>query len=234
MAAIARRIALSVLDDLVDKKVTVDSLLSQALERGPSMMQKDRALATELVFGVLRWRGRLDWVIQHFSRTPMKKIASPVLNVIRLGLYQVLFLTRIPAWAAVNDSVELAKARGPRWVVGFVNGILRSAVREARDIPFPDDADDSIGAIAVSQSHPQWMVERWVKRMGVDGARKLCRANNRIPPVTVRANSLLTSRQTLLDFLKDSVTDLATTKHSPDGISFKDSPNRPREIQAPD
>jgi 16S rRNA (cytosine967-C5)-methyltransferase len=94
MVAISRQIALWVLDSLNDSNVTLDHLLTQAFEQRPHMIQPDRALATELVFGVLRWRARLDWVIQHLSTTPIQKIDPQVLNIIRLGLYQILFLSR--------------------------------------------------------------------------------------------------------------------------------------------
>ena len=109
MGAIARHMALSVLNSLDDSSVTLDRLLTQAFEQRPRLIQPDRALANELVFGVLRWRGRLDWVIKHLSRTPIHKIDPLVLNAIRLGLYQIVFLSRIPVSAAVNDSVELVK-----------------------------------------------------------------------------------------------------------------------------
>ena len=109
MAAIARRLALSILNSLDNQDATLDSLLSKAFGQRPKMMQPDRALATELVFGVLRWRGRLDWVIKDLSDTPLHKIDPPVLNILRLGLYQILFLSRIPVSAAVNDAVDLGK-----------------------------------------------------------------------------------------------------------------------------
>ncbi|UCD87274.1 MAG: hypothetical protein JSV01_05825, partial [Desulfobacterales bacterium] len=205
MVAISRRISLSVLDGLDGSDAFPQQLLRKAFEREPQLIRKDRALATELVYGVLRWRSRLDWVISQLSKTPVHKIDAPILNIIRLGLYQILFHSRIPPSAAVNDSVEMAKDRAPLWVVRFVNGVMRSAARRAKEIPLPDYADDRVKAIAVRQSHPLWLVERWVERLGVEETKRLCIANNQVPPLTVRANTLTVSRQTLFNGLRDHV-----------------------------
>jgi len=221
MVAVSRRIALLILNDLDDSSAFPVNLLDRAFEREPQLIRKDRALATELVYGVLRWRSRLDWVICQLSKTPIRKIDPFVLNIIRLGLYQILFHSRIPPSAAVNDSVEMAKARKPFWVVRFVNGVMRSAARRAKEIPLPDYADDPVQAIAIGESHPLWLVERWVERLGVEETKRLCRANNRVPAVTVRANTLKVSRQELLNSLRDHVRQITPTRFAPDGLSVR-------------
>ena len=221
MVAISRRISVSVLNGLDDSNAFPQDLLRQAFEREPQLIREDRALATELVYGVLRWRGRLDWVISQLSNTPFHKIDSPVLNIIRLGIYQILFHSRIPQFAAVNDSVEMTKAVAPVWVVRFVNGLLRSASGGAKEISFPDYADDPVQAIVVRESHPFWLVERWVKRQGVEETRKLCAANNQVPPLTVRANTLKVSREDLRNSLKSHVEQIALTRFAPDGLSMR-------------
>ena len=221
MVAVSRRIALSVLNGVDDSNDFPESLLHRAFEREPQLIRKDRALATELVYGVLRYRGRLDWVICQLSRTPIRKIDPSVLNIIRLGLYQILFHSRIPPSAAVNDSVEMAKSRAPSWVVRFVNGVMRSAARRAKEIPLPDYADDPVQAIAIRESHPLWLVKRWVERLGVEVTKTLCKANNQVPPVTVRANTLKVSRQDLLNSLKDHVRQMTPTRFSPEGLCLR-------------
>ena len=220
MAAIARQMALSVLNSLDNPNVTLDSLLTRAFEKVPRLIQPDRALANELVFGVLRWRGRLDWVIKDLSKTPIDKIDRPVLNIIRLGLYQILFLSRIPVSAAVNDSVAMAKGKAPPWTVRFVNAVLRSAVKRAKDIPLPSKEDDPVSAIAVGESHPYWMVKRWVKRLGVKETVRLCETNNQIPPVTIRANTLRVSRNRLHRSLVAQVRDIRQTRFAPEGLAL--------------
>lgn len=221
MVAVSRRIALSVLNGLDESNAFPERLLDRAFEREPQLIRKDRALATDLVYGVLRWRSRLDWVICRLSKTPIHKIDPFVLNIIRMGLYQILFHSRIPASAAVNDSVEMAKARAPFWVVRFVNGVMRSAAMRAKEIPLPDYRDDPVQAIAIRESHPFWLVERWVKRLGVEETKRLCRANNQVPPLTVRANTLKVSRQELLDSLTDHVREITPTRFAPAGLSLR-------------
>jgi 16S rRNA (cytosine967-C5)-methyltransferase len=144
-----------------------------------------------------------------------------VLDIIRLGLYQILFLSRIPISAAVNDSVELAKEKTPFWVVRFVNAVLRSAVGRAKEIPLPTDTDDPVAAMAIGESHPRWMVGRWVKRMGIEETRRLCKANNQIPSVTARVNTLKVSRERLLRSLTGHVKKVSQTRFSPDGLALR-------------
>jgi 16S rRNA (cytosine967-C5)-methyltransferase len=221
MVAVSRRISLSVLNRLDDSNAFPQQLLHRAFQQEGKLIRKDRALATELVYGVLRWRGRLDWVISQLSTTPVHKIDPFVLNILRLGLFQILFLSRIPPSAAVNDSVTMTKDRQPLWVVRFVNGVMRTAVRRAKDIPLPDERDDPIQAIAVREAHPLWLVGRWVKRLGIEETRQLCEANNRVPPVTVRANTLKVSRKQLMDSLKKQVGHITKTPLAPDGLSLR-------------
>jgi 16S rRNA (cytosine967-C5)-methyltransferase len=221
MVAVSRRIAISVLNGLDDSNAFPERLLHRALEREPQLIRKDRALATELVYGVLRWRSRLDWVICQLSKTPVHKIDPSVLNIIRLGLYQILFHSRIPPSAAVNDSVEMAKWKAPLWVVRFVNGVMRSAARRAKEIPLPGYADDPVQAIAIRESHPVWLVKRWVERLGAEETRRLCKANNQVPPVTVRANTLKVSRRKVLNSLTDYARQIRLTKFAPDGLSLR-------------
>jgi 16S rRNA (cytosine967-C5)-methyltransferase len=221
MPAIARQIALSVLDGLDSSSGTLNSLFASALARSPGLIQRDRALATELVYGVLRWRGRLDWVINRLSNTPFRKISPQVRNIIRLGVYQILFLSKIPPSAAVNDSVELAKDKAPHWVVPFVNAVLRSAAGKAANIPLPSFGEDPVLAIAIEDSHPAWMVGRWVQRMGAEETQALCRANNRIPPVTIRTNTLKVSREMLLRALVPYVSHVKPSRYAPEGLVLK-------------
>ncbi|SMC22370.1 16S rRNA (cytosine967-C5)-methyltransferase [Desulfacinum hydrothermale DSM 13146] len=164
-----------------------DRLLRTALERHRDMSDRDRALLTELVYGVLRWRRRLDWHLEVL--VGRKKVDPPVRTLLRLGLYQILFLTKVPAHAAVNETVELAKTAHPKHIVGFVNGVLRQAVRRGNDWPFPDPASQPVLSLAVETSHPDWFAEYALKRWGYEEARRILEANNRLAGITVRVNT---------------------------------------------
>jgi 16S rRNA (cytosine967-C5)-methyltransferase len=216
-----RKIALSVLNTLDRKRRTLDHIMEQTFAGQSGLIQRDRALLNALVFGTVRWRGYLDWVIAHYSKTSLNKIEAPVLNILRLGLFQVIFLDRIPLSAAVNTSAELAKSYGGRWVVGFVNALLRNAGRNHHNVVFPDSEKTPVAAMAARKAFPAWLIERWLERYGWQETGELCDAINTIPPVTIRANTLKTSRDVLQAALKNQVARVRTLAYAPDGLAFE-------------
>ena len=185
-----------------------------------SLSRRDRALLNALVYGVLRWRGRIDRVIDHFSKTPFKKIDSSILNILRLGLFQIIYLDRIPLSAAVNTCVEMAKSKKKPWVAGFVNALLRNAAKGHRAVLFPDPVKNPAGWLSAEKSFPGWLIKKWLARFGMDETRQMCDAINTIPSITARANTLRTSRRDLLVSLKNEVQNPVPTDFSPSGIHF--------------
>lgn len=155
---------------------------------------------TELVYGVLRQRAYLDWAIGRFADSRRRQ-SLKLKNLLRLGSYQILFLDRVPESAAVDESVRLAKTFAGKPVAGFVNAVLR-AVARAETIPLPDPSDEPARHISIKYSHPEWLVKRWLRRLGPERTVDLCIADNEIPPVTVRVNRLRTTRETLASELK--------------------------------
>lgn len=146
---------------------------------------RDRALCHELVMGVLRFQLILDLYIEHFSGRPYTRLDLPVKLALRLGLYQLRFLTRIPHSAAVNESVNLVRHARVRSAESFVNAVLRRATREAEYDP-AIGIEDPIERLSVSTSHPRWLIERWIKAFGVLEAEALAHANNQAAPVAFR------------------------------------------------
>jgi 16S rRNA (cytosine967-C5)-methyltransferase len=219
-----RAISLDLLNRVEKTDRHPDDLLSDYFKRYRHLTSIDRAFLTELTYGVLRWRGKLDWIISHFTNLPFEKIEPEILNILRLGLYQIFFLTKTPVSAAVNESVELAKKIRGKGGGGFVNGILRSAIREKETIPHPDKNQDSALYIAITQSHPLWLVQRWIEELDAEEALKICKANNRIPPLTLRTNTLKIRREDLIDKLKEKGLKSAPTSFSDDGILLSDGP----------
>ena len=219
-----RAICLAILNRAGGLDSHADGLLSDSFKRYRHLTSLDRAFLTELTYGVLRWRERLDWVIRQFSKTPFEKIESEIVNILRLGLYQILFLTRTPTSAAVNESVELAKKFRGKGGAGFVNAILRSLLRQGREVPYPDFNQDPGLHISVVHSHPLWLVKRWMNEMGVEKTLKVCAADNQIPPLTLRANTLKTSRVNLIRELKEQGLTPLPTLFSEDGIRLESSP----------
>ena len=220
MPSNARKSALYILNTLDKGYRTLDSILEDYFGTVSSGSRQDRALIQALVYGVLRWRKRLDYLISHFSSTRFDKINPVILNILRLALFQIIYLDRIPNSAAVNTAVELAKSSSAPWVAGYVNALLRKAAREYPAVSFPDLKQNAVAAMAVRKSFPKWIIRRWVKRYGSDNTALLCDSLNTIPPITVRTNTLKTSRAQLAEALNSQADLIKPTGYAPDGITF--------------
>jgi 16S rRNA (cytosine967-C5)-methyltransferase len=219
-----RAICLDILNRIEEADRHPDLLLTDSFKQYRYLTPLDRAFLTELTYGILRWREKLDWIIRHFSNIPFERIELEVLNILRLGLYQILFLSKTPASAAVNESVELAKKIRRRGGGSFVNAILRSFLRQKEEIPYPDIHEDPVFHISVVQSHPLWLVRRWVGKMGVEQTLKICIKNNQIAPLTLRTNTLKIDREDLIEKLKEKGLRPFSTSFSEEGIVLRDPP----------
>ncbi|MFC1834673.1 16S rRNA (cytosine(967)-C(5))-methyltransferase RsmB [Thermodesulfobacteriota bacterium] len=193
-ASTARKIALDALLD-VRAGSHAEQALSSKLVYARSLSPPDRGLATELVYGVLRWQTRLDAVIGRCSHHPLNKIKRGVIDLLRMAVYQLLLLDRIPDHAAVDQSVAEARARFGKKTAGFVNALLRRVVRDGRKL----DPRPGTDARSLSDyfSHPLWLVKSWLRQLGPDECRRVLELNNSRPPVVVRVNGIKTDAQRL-------------------------------------
>ncbi len=195
-----------------------DLLLSARLERDPTLARQDKALAQELVMGTLRWQASLDMALSRVSSRPLSRIPGKLLSALRMGAYQILFLERIPVPAAVNETVELVRELGLGYAAGFVNGVLRALAEKGRSLLQVDSALPDSERIAMETSHPLWMVEKWIQQWGSSEARALCLANNQVPPITLRTNTLKISRDGLMKALEQEGLEVFPTKFSPEAV----------------
>ncbi|MCP3950842.1 MAG: 16S rRNA (cytosine(967)-C(5))-methyltransferase RsmB [Desulfobacterales bacterium] len=219
MAPDIRKEALTILSELEkERPVTLDRLMDTYRASDPGRHQRDKAFLQALVFGILRSRNRLDWTIRHFSKTPFRKISPDVKNLLRLGIYQILYMDRVPDSATVNTAVELAKKIAAPWTVKFVNGLLRNVARNPNAVTLPDIAKTPVHALSVHKSLPKWLVQRWLTRFDQDPCVQLCDAVNTIPPLSLRTNTLNTTRAALLKSLDNIVDSAVPTAHAPEGI----------------
>jgi len=161
-------------------------LYSEKLDK---LSTADHALTTELVMGVLRWRSRLDEIIAAASSLPLNKLDAEVLNALRLATYQLQFLTRVPARAAINESVELVKRAQKRSAAPFANAVLRKIADTKIEPPPETIIGAPISFLTREFAHPQWLVKRWVAEFGVERAGAICRQNQRIPSTSIRLDS---------------------------------------------
>ena len=170
-----------------------DSYLDRLLEgemRTADMNELDKGLMNEIVTGVVRWQMKLDWVLTGFFHGNFTKAETNIKNALRVALYQILFLDKVPHSAAVNEAVEFIKRLRGQKVGDLVNAVLRNILRNLENIRYPDFKEDQIQHLAVVESHPSWIVKRWVTRFGYDEAKKLLSANNDRPDLTLRVNRL--------------------------------------------
>ena len=150
----------------------------------------DRPLLQELVLGTITWRFTLDHILSPYLRKPLEKSPPVLRNLLRLGVYQIRFLDRIPGYAAVSQTVGLAKDRLGDPMGRLVNAVLRGVQEARKTADVPDPQSDPVGYLATTTSHPNWLIRRWISRLGFDNAEKLCHANNRRVRLTIRVNSL--------------------------------------------
>ncbi|HEX7118064.1 MAG TPA: 16S rRNA (cytosine(967)-C(5))-methyltransferase RsmB [Longimicrobiales bacterium] len=161
-----------------------DRALARTLER---VAVRDRPWVQELVYGTFRLRGRIDWMLDRLVRRGIASLEPDVLDILRLGAYQLLEMGSVPAYAAVSQAVEMAKRVAGKGGGGLVNGVLQSLRRRRDALEFPAFGRDPVGHLSEWGSHPRWLVERWVDRFGAEGARRLVEANNARPELYIRA-----------------------------------------------
>jgi 16S rRNA (cytosine967-C5)-methyltransferase len=213
-----RNLALKVLNRIGDGDRTLDGVLEKAATADAFESRRDRALFNALVYGVLRWRRKLDHILDHLVDRPLKKIDPRVLDVLRLGLYQIVYLDRVPDSAAVNTAVNLVRRLPAEWAVGFVNAVLRRAVREHQQVPFPSGEIRDAASLALNKSFPEWIIKRWLARFGAGDTIRLCDTLNQPATLTLRANTLKIGAAELLPRIGALSQGAVRTSFAPDGI----------------
>jgi 16S rRNA (cytosine967-C5)-methyltransferase len=210
-------IATRVLERVQRTQAYADLALHHALARS-GLAAQERALATELVYGTLRWRGRLDFMLSQVLDRGLDELEPLVANTLRLGAYQIVFMDRIPSTAAVDQSVHCTRALGGERATGLVNACLRRLAREAGEMALPELADDPLLHLTHALSLPGWIAERWLADYGPEDAAALARASNAAPPLTVRVNTMRTTRDTLLEDLRTRFPEAAACELAPFGV----------------
>ncbi|HZD41117.1 MAG TPA: transcription antitermination factor NusB, partial [Terriglobales bacterium] len=213
----ARRLAAEILLKVDSRKVYADILLDNALR---IVSTQDRALLTEIVYGTLRWRSRIDAYLKPLTRRPLQDTDPFLLSLLRLAVYQIVFLDRVPAYAALNEAVEMAKRYAGEKAGGFVNGVLRQFLRQKKTPSRPRPETASTAMLAEYWSHPDWLVEKWMAYAGRGEIEDWLRANNEEAPLVLRANLLKGSRMSLLERLRKEGIEASPTLYSPQGLTL--------------
>jgi len=194
MIAPARTAAYEVLRAVSSGAADLPHALARVRARLPD--ERDRALAGEIAAGTLRWRAPFDHIVAQYTKRPVTKLDAEVLDILRMGMFQLLHLDRVPAAAAVNDAVSLTRQAGKRSAAPLVNAVLRRVSRERDKLPLPArpdaaaDRDRVLDYLSITLSHPRWLAARWLDRYGFDAAEACARFNNSPAPLTIRPNPL--------------------------------------------
>lgn len=194
----ARSLAVKILTRVERTDSYLEKLIDYEI-RTEVLNDYDKSLLNEICHGVIRWMRRLDWFLNGFYRGQWEKCMPEIKNTLRVALYQILFLNKIPDYAAVNEATEFIKRISTQKHADVVNGLLRTIIRTKDELVYPTREIDEIKYLGIMQSHPNWMVKRWIQRFGFDEAEQLAEANNKRPILTIRINDLKISRE---DFLK--------------------------------
>jgi 16S rRNA (cytosine967-C5)-methyltransferase len=222
-----RHQAVEILNSVLQSHAFAGELLDTTLDEQALSGTADGRLLTHLVYGVLRMQGHLDWIISQLYHGDYAKMDESVKNILRTGLYQLKFSDRLPAFAVVDEAVKIAKKITPA-ADGLTNAVLRSYLRNTDKIVFPSLEKNPAEHIAALYSHPLWLVKLWLNFFGREETIALCKANNELPPLTLRVNTLKISRLALEENLKSEDFSCTPTPFSPDGINL---PDPPRPIQ---
>jgi 16S rRNA (cytosine967-C5)-methyltransferase len=212
-------VALEVLRRVEATQAYANLLLDAHLGRS-RLSAADRALATELTYGVLRWQGRLDWILGQVLDRPIENLERTVRLTLRLGAYQACLLSRVPDFAVVDEAVELTRRRGRREAAGFVNAVLRAAIRW-RDRGEVGPPEGSIEYWSSIGSHPRWLAERWLGRLGAVEAGALMAANNAVPPTTMVVNALRAEPAAVRAAVAGSVAALTPARYVAEALSVR-------------
>ncbi|MCE5286649.1 MAG: 16S rRNA (cytosine(967)-C(5))-methyltransferase RsmB [Pelosinus sp.] len=219
----AREIALKIINDVVINEAYANIALAREIGKY-NLSDQDRRFVTELVYGTVKAGATLDWLLGHYATRTLKKVPPIILNILRMGIYQIFFLTKVPASAACNQAVELAKKYGHAGTVKFVNAILRSSVRSPEKAVYPSVEENVSLYLSLKYFHPEWIVKRWLERFSAEAVEALCQMNNTTPPLSLRTNTLKISRQDLLARLETEAVDGEASRWTPEGILCKSYP----------
>jgi 16S rRNA (cytosine967-C5)-methyltransferase len=218
----AREAALKILFEVNEKGAYSNIALNKYFS-STELRDIDRAFATEIVYGTVKWKLTLDRVIAAYSTIKIGKLSPWILNILRLGTYQLLHMTKVPQSAACNESVNLAGRYGHKASAGFVNAVLRNIARNGGKIELPSQQEDPAGYFAVKYSYPKWLVEKYIGLFGTEFAESLLDSGNGIPELTVRANTLKTTASVLVERLAAEDAEAVTGKYSGEAVIIKSS-----------
>ena len=219
-----RGLAVKILNRIDRTDAYLDKMLDSEL-KGSELKANDKALLYEIVHGVIRYLGRIDWVLTGFYKGQFSKCIPNVKNAMRVALYQILFLDKVPDYAAVNEAVDFVKKLQGDKSANLTNAVLRNIIRNKNGIRYPKRDEDLSGYLSAYHSHPSWMVKRWLARYGEEFTENLLKTNNNRPTLSLRVNGLVSNSDEVTQLLKSVELDYTKGKYLPNFIKLKGMSN---------
>lgn len=198
----AREIVVQILHDIESEGAYSNVALKKMLDEHEGLLSKDRNLITEITNGTVKYKRKIDYIINQFAKTKVKRMQPVIRHVLRMSTYQIIFLDKVPDSAVCNEAVKIVKKRNMGELSGFVNGILRNIARHKDAIVYPSKEEKPQEYLGVVYSFPDWMIQLWLKEYGFDFTEALCSSFNRTPDVSIRTNKLRISRDELRAMLE--------------------------------
>lgn len=199
-------------------------VVSQAIQKY-KMEDRDRRFYTELVYGTLRYINYLDWIVSKISTRKLNKLDPLCLAIVRLGLYQIFGMTKVPESAACNESVKLATRLGNKGMAGFVNAMLRSSLRRRQEFSIPTMEENPLLHLTMTYHQQDWLVKAWIKEYGLAETEALCRYFDSIPVLCLRTNTARVSRDELIAQLAEEGIQAEKAAYAPEGVYLPEIPN---------
>lgn len=210
-----RQLAVLTLNGLDKTEDFLGEVLNFQLSQS-ALSAPDRVLYTKLVYGTVRMQQNLDYILAICSKRPLQNLPGLILHNLRLAAYQIMYLDRVPDFAAVNEAVNLARLFGHRGTAAFTNGVLRQVVKNRENIVYPAAEGDRTGHLAVKYSYPRWIIEHWLDLFGAEETEQLCRAMNQAPQMHVRVNTLRVSREEVEQHFLQAGVKVLPGRYAPD------------------
>lgn len=221
-----RHIALTVLVFWQNASHPLDKSLESHSEEISFLSKNNRSLCNALIFGVLRQRESIDWIIRAFSKISFEKIDTKPLYLLRIALFQIMYMDKIPVFAAIDTTINIAKKISDKKTTGYINAVLRNAAKKFPTVPLPEAKYNAAKFISIKFSMPLWLSKKWIKTFGFEPTCSLCRQINTIPHITLRTNTLKVDRKSLAKSLSLVAKNIQLTDYASQGISFT-NPSQP-------
>lgn len=219
-ATSARETAILIIQKVLRENAYSNIALKKSLEKS-NLSRVDKALVTEIVNGTLKNLIKIDWIASQFIKIKQNKLDKHIQDIIRTGIYQIMYLDRIPDSAVCNEGANLARKFGNEGAVKFTNGVLRNISRSKESIKYPDKEKEPIKYLSIYYSHPEWIIEKWMADYGFDFTEQLLAANNEVPNFTIRANRLKTDREGLKKILEQEEIECLEGKYNKEALYIK-------------